>query len=416
MTTVYLTFDGLLEPIGTSQVVRPLIALAEGGHPYAVVSLEKPRDLANASRLTALSERLRAAGIDWRYAPFCAGGGAAKVARNVARLTRLGLTLTLRRRAHLLHPRAHLSASVALAIHRVTRTPYLFDFRGYWVDEQQAQGRWFVPGAPYRLGKLWERRLISNAAAMVTLTNLARDDIRTGLLTSRHPPSERVVTIPTVADFQEFRPGDETPAVGPEIASRLRNRLVVAFIGAFNPFYAVDESLHLFQEIARRRPDAHLLCMTRQTETAQASLNACGIAPSQRTLVSVPHREICDWLRLVDWGLLLIHPTYSKRGSMPTKLAELLASGVRPLQFGCNDEVGDWVRRTGAGIALDSLDREALAKAADRVAADPLDPKTARRAREIASAHFSLQSGIDRYAQLLGTLAARPWSAKLRSS
>lgn len=54
----YLTADGLLEPIGFSQVVRVIEALARRGWRYRVVSLERPQDLARESRVREVRQRL----------------------------------------------------------------------------------------------------------------------------------------------------------------------------------------------------------------------------------------------------------------------------------------------------------------------------------------------------------------------
>ena len=47
---LYLTADGILEPLGASQVTSYVVRLAQLGFAYEIVSLEKEHDLANAKR------------------------------------------------------------------------------------------------------------------------------------------------------------------------------------------------------------------------------------------------------------------------------------------------------------------------------------------------------------------------------
>jgi hypothetical protein len=92
---------------------------------------------------------------------------------------------------------------------------------------------------------------------------------------------------------------------------------------------------------------------------------------------------------------------------MPTKLAEFFAVGVRPLHYGCNSEVADWVRRVGTGLVLDSLAESELARAARFAVDSHHDAAVLSAGRERAEPHFSLRAGLDRYEALLRSSAAK---------
>lgn len=401
MRTLYLTFDGLLEPLGASQIVRPVIGLARRGLAYTILSLEKREDLRDRARVRALERDLRDADVRWVAAPYETGGGARNVATNVRRALALAYAEARRGDVALLHARAHLSAAVAWTVRRTTGLPYLFDFRGYWVDEQREQGKWVTQPAAYRIAKLGERMLVRDAAAVVCLTDLATHDVRCGGL-GRAP--RHVVTITTVADYREFTRSGSTERVPRGLRALLSDKLVVGYIGALNPSYATDASLELFRRVADQRSDAHLLCLTRQGDELRRSLERHGIPSGQVTLTDAPHEHLVQWLRLVDWGLLLLNSPFAKRGSMPTKLAEWFAAGVRPVQHGCNSEVSAWVRRAGSGLVLGSLSQRELKAAAEHIATTPRDEVAIWRARELTETHFGLEAGIEGYTTLLRQL------------
>jgi glycosyltransferase involved in cell wall biosynthesis len=223
------------------------------------------------------------------------------------------------------------------------------------------------------------------------------------------PPEKLIRTIPTCADYFEFSPEAGNVETIPEaIRERLKGKLVIGLVGSINASYRIAESLSLFDILRKHRPDSHLLCLTRQTANLQTLLLEHGIPDSAYTLATVRHEDMPEWLPQMHWGLLLLNTRFSKRGSMPTKLAEFFSSGVRPIQYGCNEEVSDNVRQAGSGIVLDSLSEEDLRAAALSVATTSLESSVTIKAREATRPHFSLEAGIKKYADLFDELLLLP--------
>lgn len=403
---LYLTFDGVLQPLGRSQVVRLLEGLSERrGYSYTLISLEREADLADAKRAQALEAGLLRQGIQWIKLPFQTGGSRAALA-NITRVFRAARSVVERESIELIHARSYLPALIARRLHHRRGVSYLFDMRGYWIDELAAERRWITNRAAYTIGKRMERKLIGDASAIVTLTELQADDVRGGKFSKIK--GKPIVAIPTCADYDEFNL-DSPPSldvVSEEITRRLQNKLVLGLVGSLNASYRFDESIRLFRYALDERPDAHLLCLTGQVEQLRQLLIEHKIPETVYTIATVKHDEIVAWLRLMRWGVLLLHAGFSKRGSMPTKLAEFFASGVRPVQFGCNEEVSRWVEVAGSGIVLRDLSDDELRATAKRIATEPLDATQVREARERTRLHFSLESGVKRYAQLLDDLFA----------
>jgi glycosyltransferase involved in cell wall biosynthesis len=192
----------------------------------------------------------------------------------------------------------------------------------------------------------------------------------------------------------------------PETIRRaLEGKLVLGIIGSINRSYLVDETLALVAAVLRRDERAHLLVLSGQVGEYQRRLAAVGIDAGRVTLAHADHEAMPEWLSLIDWGMLLLNPSSpAKRASMPTKLAEFLACGVRPVQFGCNTEVSEWVARAGSGLVLPDVAPATLEAAARDISTAPLAEGVLSRARETARPHFSLAAGLDKYERvLLGT-------------
>lgn len=407
MSILYVTADGLLEPLGFSQVLRVVEGLARQGFRYRILSLEKPADLAKTERVRRVERRLAAAGVDWVARPYDWSGSARAAIENLRTL--IGHTLRLVRSGQVtgIHARAYHGVFAAHTAWFAHRTPYLFDTRSYWFDERLEEGRWFT--TPIRLGlaRGFEHQFFAQAAAVVSLTELQANDVRRGRF---GPSRERpIVCIPTCADYDDFvrRAPEACPAVPESIRAQLAGKLVLGIVGSLNRSYLVDETLALVRRVLALRPDAHLLVLTGQRDAYLERLNAAGIDASRATVTKADHDAMPQWLSLISWGLLLLDPqSPAKRASMPTKLAEFFATKVRPVQFGCNEEVSAWVTRAGTGLVLNGVDPASLDQAATRIAESAISDEQLERGRAVTEPHYSLRSGIARYAGVLrGSLA-----------
>ena len=63
-SVLYISYDGVLEPLGESQVVSYLEKLA-ADHAIALLTFEKPEDLADEARRLAMWRRLSNLNIAW---------------------------------------------------------------------------------------------------------------------------------------------------------------------------------------------------------------------------------------------------------------------------------------------------------------------------------------------------------------
>jgi glycosyltransferase involved in cell wall biosynthesis len=398
---LYLSLEGMLQPLGRSQVLSYVKGLAGLGFLYTLLSMERAADLADAPAVQQVEEETRVQGIEWRRLQYRSSGAATDVLRNWWKLWRTASRILASGDFGLVHARSYVAAFVALLLSHTRGVPYLFDMRGYWVDERIEEGRWFRNRLSIALAKRLERALVRRAAAVVTLTELQADDLcRQGFTSAEH-----LMVVPTCANYNDFTlDPDSTGVVAAEVRDRLRRKLVVGFVGSLNDSYLVREGFRLFRYLREHRDDVHLLCVTRQVDQVAAAVRTEGVPDDAFTVAAARHEDMPAWLGCMDWGLLLVKESLAKRGSMPTKLAEFLAAGVRPIQYGCNSEVSRRVAETDSGIVVRDLSDAGLKAAAALISATPLNTTAVLRARETTRAYFDLESGIQKYACLLRRL------------
>ena len=132
---LYITYDGLLEPLGQSQVLSYMEKLAPEW-PVHILSFEKHRDRHDEARMAAMRARLRAAGIGWTPLAYHKSPSAPATAYDIAAGTLVALQIALRLKVKIVHARSYVPALIALALKRIAGVRFLFDMRGLWADER----------------------------------------------------------------------------------------------------------------------------------------------------------------------------------------------------------------------------------------------------------------------------------------
>ncbi|HEV8142786.1 MAG TPA: glycosyltransferase [Methylomirabilota bacterium] len=399
---LYVTYDGLLEPLGQSQVVSYVLRLAAQAD-LTVLSWEKPKDLADAAAIGGLSARLSAAGIDWIRLRYHKRPTLPATAWDILRGIMVGIRVTRARASTIVHARGYVSSVVALCVKRVTRTKFLFDMRGFWADEKVDGGHWCRRSLPYRLAKRWERAFFERADAIVSLTEAGVKGFPS--LGYRMAPDAPIQVIPTCADLTQFAPGPRDP----ELVARfgLADRLVIGYVGTLSNWYLREDTLRYFATLVRTLPRARVLFVTREDHAAlQRDARAAGLPADAMVTTAAEFRDMPAHVRLMDLGVFFIKPCFSKSGSAATKLAEFLGVGV-PVVI--NDGIGDSgriVRDHEVGVVLPATSAPAFEASLPDVRTLLADEGVKSRCVGTARRLFSLDEGVARYAALYAGLAA----------
>lgn len=400
---LYVSYDGVLEPLGESQVVSYLERLA-GDHAITLLTFEKPDDLADSGRLTAMATRLAARHIEWVPMKYHKRPPVASTALDVMAGIARARRIARSRGTQVIHARGYVPALIALGARAVSQAAFLFDMRGFWVDEKVEAGHWKRGGMLYRVGKWCERRFYAAADAVVSLTAAGVRAIpELGVSMRVNVPVE---VIPTCADLQRFSPG----ARDAELAARLgvAGATVIGCVGTMGNWYMRQEMIDCLAAFAASWPALRILIVTRDDgEALRSDLERAGVPGDRLAITRASFEDMPRYVRLFDAGLFFIKPSFAKRASAATKMAEFLGCGVPVI---INDGVGDSgtiVRDGRVGVVLSALDAKAFDGALPGVRAVISDRATKERCRLVATEVFDLDAGVERYRRLYRRLLQR---------
>ncbi|MBI4596952.1 MAG: glycosyltransferase [Candidatus Omnitrophica bacterium] len=408
---LYVSYDGMLEPLGASQVVSYLLPMAVTRR-ITLLSYEKPSDRRDVSRYATMRQRLEAAGIRWiplRYhkrPSLLATGWDALIGIIV------GWIVCRRRQIRLIHARGYVPSVIALTLKRATGARFLFDMRGFWPEEKVDAGHWRRGSLAYRLTKWCERKFFEQADAIVSLTHAGVKAFDT--LGYQIPAATPIDVIPTCADTSRFSPEAADRDLQAQLG--LQGKTVIGCVGTLSNWYLRTPTLRYCSFLLRHLEHAVILCVTQEDHAQlRRDAQAAGIPPERFRLARAAFEQMPGYLSLMHVGVFFITPTFSKTASAATKLAEFLASGV-PVVI--NDLIGDSggvVREHRVGVVLrDVAEREWTASLQD-VQALLADAACARRCRNTALALFDLRDGVKKYLALYDRFAenVEPLSASV---
>ncbi len=400
--TLFITYDGLLDPLGESQIVPYLKEISAHPRKIHVLSFEKFERL--HTNFDDLRARLARFGIDWTALRFTPNLGFAGKLWDLLRMYSASLVVTLLFRPGYVHARGHVAAQVGLLLKRVFGLKLIFDFRGLWVDERVDKGGWNLDCANHRLQyrhfKRIEQKLLRRVDHLVVLTGAVAPEIRR----LGASPSLGVTVIPCCADFDHF------PLVTSHRRAHAREVFdipdgvqVLGHLGSTGLMYRIDRLFYLF-EMAVTFKDSFLLAITPDVSHFRSLMfeHLPIVLHDRVRVVSASRSQVPHFIAAMDVLVSFIQPSYARMAASPTKLAECFAAGIPVI---CNSGVGDveeQVRSLVAGHVIDLQSDADLRRAA--AALSEIKNMGGARLRDEARKVLGLEVAAKRYQSVYSEL------------
>jgi len=410
-TVLYMTYDGLTDPLGQSQVLPYLVGLSARGHRVTILSCEK----ASAMRRdgAAIRKLCEEAGIEWRPLSYHKNPPVLSSVLDLVLLRRAAVQLHLERLFDLVHCRSYIPAAAGLQLKRRFGVPLLFDMRGFWPEEKTEGGSWELDNPVFRLVyryfKWVESRLLADSDAIVSLTEAGKAELL------KRPElrgeQERIDVIPCCVDTDLFKPGI------PGARELARNELgigaearVLVYLGSLGGNYMLGEMLDFFRVYRARHPGARFLFVTREHATAiQTEATRRGLSKDELVIRSAGRDQVPPLLAAADLGIAFKQPSFSALACSPTKMGEMLALGLPIVANAGVGDVADIIGLTACGVAVNEFSDAAYDRALDQIETGSGDAGGRRR---IAAERFGVGLGIERYdriyRRLLNAIGKRP--------
>lgn len=391
-SVLYLSYDGLSDAIGQSQVLPYLRACHARGIPLHLVTFEKAQ---KAEKIAQIEKLLADERIHWHRLSFTEKSGLQHKIYDFGRFIRKAFSVARQADIDVIHGRSYFASMVGLLLKNTTGKKLIFDKRDFWIDAVVETGRLDLRKKAHRLVhdrlRAFERALFRKSDHVVSLTHKAKE-----IVLEKYPQQkkETVTVVPCCADLSLFDPQKIKPSDQEALRKKygLEGATVFGYVGSVGPAYMIGELFSLFKVISGKIPAAKLLFMVNNDpEEVLRLAESAGISRDQIVVTHAPREQMPLHISIIDYGLFFIMPTFAKQACSPTKQYEMLAMG-KPIIT--NKGVGDAEKvfeELDCGFLLEDFSEESYRAAADWISQNP--PKETR----YDLSHYSLEYGAEKY-------------------
>lgn len=366
-----------------------VVGLAKTGYDFVIVSFEKRKVL--KVRYDEIKIICATNKIEWIPLTYHKHPPVLSTVYDVWKLW-----LEVRRAYHrnafqIIHCRSYITALIGLLAKRKWGVKFIFDMRGFWVDERVEGGLWNLKNPIFKIiysfFKVKEKQFLREADQVISLTDNAKKEIESWEINSAP-----IHVIPTCVDLDLFDP----KKINTEEQALLRNKLslnendfVLMYLGSWGTWYLTNEMLDFFLILKQKKPLARFLIVTGDRVDV-------GNHPNKEDIIVTYaiRKQVPLYISLASASLCFIKPSFSKKASSATKLGELMALNV-PIIANTNVGDNDSLFKEEPGILLiKEFSQGQFHEAIDRL--DELK-NAAKQTPKIALQRLSLRNGVTLY-------------------
>ena len=382
---LYISYDGLMEPLGESQVLSYLKGLSNSYQIY-LLSFEKKQDLKNLHKLKKFKSYCEQNNILWIRLKYHFKFKIISTSYDVILGFLVSFFLIISKKIKLIHVRSTIAGLIAKCLRYFFSFNLIFDMRGFWSQEKADRSGWSRKGILFKFFNRLENNLIVVSDSVITLTKNARD-----VILSENPviPEKKFTIIPTCTDLDLFKK---------KKIRESNEEFILGHIGSVHTAYDINPVLQLYKGLFNKFGHIRLLVINRDShEYLKTQIEKLDISKENIEVVRAEFLDIPNLIKKIDFGCFFANENLSIKGSMPTKLGEFLACGVPVICNPINLDVSELIQKNKVGIISDfnsSLNLEALYAEMLQLSKSN---DTRDNCRNIAESYFSIESGIEKY-------------------
>jgi len=391
---LYISYDGMTDPLGQSQVLPYIIELSKLGYRFTLLSFEKKKRYIAERKI--IEKITGEASISWEPLFFTSRPPILSKMYDRWQLMKKVFQLQRKEKFDIVHCRSYIASESGLKLKKKKGVKFLFDMRGFWADERVDNGQWDLRKTFYKRSydhyKRKEKEFLLNADGIVSLTKAGKDY----LLTKPDYKNISIEVIPCCADLDHF----DCNKVSSKRSEQLKNELgipfgkkIITYLGSIGGWYMTHEMFSFYKRLSLKYPEFVMLILTKEEkEKVMNEAMAEGIPADKLFVTYAPREEVPAYLGISDCSIFFIRPTFSKTASSPTKHAELMGMGIPVI---CNDigDTGNIIEATKTGVVIKKLSETDYDMAVEKL--PELFTISKENIRKAAFEYFDLKKGSE---------------------
>ena len=398
---LFISYDGLTDPLGQSQIIPYLAGLTRHGNRFTILSCDKPDKYLLHKEI--IENILSAYPIKWVSIPYHKNPPVLSTVFDLIALKKKAKQLHKAQLFDMVHTRAGTPALVGLWMKKKLGVKFLNDLRDFFADSRIDSGCWNLKNpvyrTVYRFLKNKESESIKINDGIVCLTYKAEKIIKDW---PEYKKSIPLKVIPCSVDMELFDPENLDAKSRLEFAKELGiqpSDYIISYLGSIGSWYLTDKMMECFKILSDKIPAIKFLFISPdEHETIYEKAAAYGIERQRIIIKAAIRKEVPVLLSFSNYSMFFIKPCYSKQASSPTKHGEIMAMGIPVITNNGVGDIAQIVNEFQSGIVLEDLKKETFLELATKLSNGiDFDKKSIR---EGAYEYYNLDIAIDKYNQI----------------
>ncbi|MBN2682253.1 MAG: glycosyltransferase, partial [Bacteroidales bacterium] len=322
---LYISYDGMTDQLGQSQVIPYLLQLSEKGNKIFLLSFEKKNAFIKSEK--EIRNLLNEKRIEWFPQLYTKNPPIISTYLDIRKMRRMAKKIHLQQKIEIVHCRSYIAAFAGLFLKKKFGVKFLFDIRGFWPEERIDGQIWSLKNPVYKqifkYFKKKEKEFFLHSDAVVSLTNASKSILKDGF--SNQLIEKPIEVIPCCADICHFNYNNCSSNTSDNLKKKLNipeNSMVVLYLGSLGTWYMLDEMLDFFTTLKHSNENSLFLFVTKDNpEIIYKKADSKNISKESLRIISAERSELPDLIYLASFSLFFIKPLFSKKASSPTKLA-----------------------------------------------------------------------------------------------
>ncbi len=404
MNTLYISYDGMTDPLGQSQVIPYLIGLSNKGINITLLSTEKKENY--IKHKDKIAKILQDNKISWQTISYTKKPPIISTIIDIYKLHKKAKKIYKTKNFKLVHCRSYIAAFVGLYYKKKKKTAFLFDMRGFYADERLDGKLWDINKpifkAVYNFFKKKEKQFLQSADFVVSLTNSGKKIINswTGF------ESVPIEVIPCAADLNFFSDKNINRYLQTKLKEKLNIKnsdFVLSYLGSVGSWYLLDEMMQFFKILQNKKPNAKFLFISKENKFLITESAVKNKVNTESIIIKPTEREdLPTILSLSTASIFFIKSVFSKQASSPTKMGELMSMGVPIIANAGVGDINEIMNNDNYGIIITELNKENYKIHANEI--DKLQKIDKNKLKEGASKYYSLKKGVEKYFEIYKTI------------
>jgi glycosyltransferase involved in cell wall biosynthesis len=397
---IYVSYDGLTDPLGQSQVVPYLTKISNENNKIDIISFEKKEAFEKSKK--NISHKLKGANIVWHNQIYTKNPPVLSTILDIYSGLKMLKKLHKKNNYQIVHCRGYIAGLMGLKLKYTCNISLIFDMRGWWPDEKLESGNWnsliFKP--IYKYFKNLELKLFKHSDKTISLTYVGKQEILKNIWATE----DKIGVIPTCVDFDNF------PEYNPETRKLIRKTLsikneskVLVYSGSIGGNYDFEDFAVVFQTFLKISLDNQIIILSKTPlDYLNLKINEFKIDKRRLRIISAQFIDVHKYLHASDIGLIIYKREFSTLGRSPTKLGEYWASGIPALSLkGIGDLELIISKYPYGGKLINNLTETELIKAFNVL----IKNSSKESLRSAAKDFYHINKGVEFYSNIYNELA-----------